>query len=323
MMYNISIVAPLYNEEEIFSSLVNRLNDLVEKSTENIEIVLVNDGSSDKTEQLMHQTALTYPNYNCISLARNFGHQNAITAGLSLARGTEAILIIDGDLQDPPELLTQMILFMRKGSDVVYAVRKKREVSFFKNIAYKIFYRVLSAISYIKIPIDSGDFSLLSRRVVDILNAMPEESRYLRGMRSWIGFKQTAIEYDRVERAEGETKYSLKKLIQLAYMGIFNFSTFPVKIIKRIGYVSVIFSIMYASYTLYRKLIFNDVPEGFTTLIIVIMFFSGIQMFFLGIIGEYLLNIFFQVKGRPLFIIKDQIRDGSTVDILHHQESKA
>lgn len=132
MMYNISIVAPLYNEEEIFSSLVNRLNDLVEKSTENIEIVLVNDGSSDKTEQLMHQTALTYPNYNCISLARNFGHQNAITAGLSLARGTEAILIIDGDLQDPPELLTQMILFMRKGSDVVYAVRKKKRSVFFQ-----------------------------------------------------------------------------------------------------------------------------------------------------------------------------------------------
>ncbi len=309
-MYNISIIAPLYNEQDIFPTLVKRLNTLVEASGEKIEIVLVNDGSKDDTEILMHQTALTYPNYHCVSLARNFGHQNALTAGLSVARGTEAVMIIDGDLQDPPELLIEMLKTLRSGSDVVYAVRKKRKASFFKNAAYKIFYRVLRAISYIKIPIDSGDFSLLSRRVVEIMNAMPEESRYLRGMRSWIGFTQTAIEYEREERTEGETKYSLKKLIQLAYMGIFNFSTFPVKVIKRIGYVSVIFSFIYAAYTLFRKIVYNDVPEGFTTLIIVIMFFSGIQMFFLGIIGEYLLNIFFQVKGRPLFIIKEEILDG-------------
>lgn len=310
MMYNISIVAPLYNEQEIFASLVVRLNALIEKSTEKIEIVLVNDGSSDETEKLMQQTALTYPNYNCISLARNFGHQNALTAGLSLARGTEAILIIDGDLQDPPELLFEMLVTLRSGSDVVYAVRKKRNEGFLKKLTAQIFYRILQSISYIKIPLDTGDFCLLSRRVTDILNAMPEESRYLRGMRSWVGFIQMPYEYERDERTLGKTKFSYKKMIQFAYMGIFNFSTFPVKIIKRIGYTSIIFSIFYAIYIIYKKLVYNNVADGFTTLIIVILFFSGIQMFFLGIVGEYLLNIFFQVKGRPLFIIKSQIVDG-------------
>ncbi len=311
MMYNISIVAPLYNEQEIFASLITRLNALVGKSAEKIEIVLVNDGSSDQTEKLMHQTALTFPNYNCISLARNFGHQNALTAGLSLARATEAVLIIDGDLQDPPELLFEMLDMLRNGSDVVYAVRKKRNEGFIKKFTAQVFYRILQSISYIKIPIDTGDFCLISRRVADILNAMPEESRYLRGMRSWVGFKQTPFEYDRDERTLGKTKFSYKKMIQFAYIGVFNFSTFPVKIIKRIGYASIISSIIYAIYVVYKKLVYNNVADGFTTLIIIILFFSGVQMFFLGIVGEYLLNIFFQVKGRPLFIIKEQIRDGA------------
>lgn len=311
MIYNISIIAPLYNEQEIFPSLIMRLNALMERSIEKIEIVLVNDGSSDDTEKLMQQTALTYPNYNCISLARNFGHQNALTAGLSLARGTEAVLIIDGDLQDPPELLFEMLATLRSGSDVVYAVRKKRKEGFLKKLTAQLFYRILQTISYIKIPLDAGDFCLISRRVADILNAMPEESRYLRGMRSWVGFKQTPCEYERDERTLGKTKFSYKKMIQFAYIGIFNFSTFPVKIIKRIGYVSIIFSIVYAIYIIYKKLVYNNVADGFTTLIIVILFFSGIQMFFLGIVGEYLLNIFFQVKGRPLFIVKSQIRDGA------------
>ena len=326
-MFNISIVVPLYNEEEIFPLLIQRLNNLVGLKNEKIEIVLVNDGSNDGTESLMQQVGLMYSNYNCISFARNFGHQTALTAGLSVSRGIEAILIIDGDLQDPPELLTEMLQKLRNGYDVVYAVRKKREASILKKLAYKIFYRILNAISYIKIPLDSGDFSLLSRRAVDVLNAMPEQSRYLRGMRAWIGFEQISIEYERSERTQGETKYSIKKLIQLAYLGIFNFSTFPIKIIKRIGYASIIFSIIYSIYVLYKKVFYNNVPEGFTSLILVIMFFYGIQMFFMGIIGEYLLSIFFQVKGRPLFIIKSQIKDGKvnswsqTISPLTNQKS--
>jgi polyisoprenyl-phosphate glycosyltransferase len=195
----------------------------------------------------------------------------------------------------------------------VYAVREKRKESFFKKTAYKAFYRLLKSISYINIPLDSGDFSFISRRVVDVLNLMPEESRYIRGMRSWIGFEQIGVPYERAERAAGESKYPFSALLKLAYNGIFNFSEFPIKLIKKIGYASVSVSILYFFYSLYRQLMFGDVPRGFMATIFIIIFFSGIQLFFMGIMGEYLLRIFFQVKGRPLFIVKDEIVDGRKI----------
>ena len=176
-----------------------------------------------------------------------------------------------------------------------------------KKAAYRLFYRLLKSISYIDIPLDSGDFCFMSRRVVDILNLMPEESRYIRGMRSWIGFKQMGIAYERAERAAGTSKYGFRMLLNLAYNGIFNFSEFPIKVIKRIGYLAVGLSMLYVVYSLYRKLMYNDVPQGFMATIFIIVFFSGIQLFFMGIMGEYLLRIFFQVKGRPLFIIEKEI----------------
>jgi dolichol-phosphate mannosyltransferase len=273
-------------------------------------VVLVNDGSRDETPQLMQQIALSDKRYHCIFLSRNYGHQIALTAGLAAARATEGVMIIDGDLQDPPELISDFYNYLKKGYDVVYAVRTNRKESGLKRLAYKSFYRLLKSISYIDMPLDSGDFCLISRRVVDILNKMPEESRFLRGMRSWIGFNQIGVEYNRAERAAGEPKYNFKRLLNLAYNGIFNFSEFPIKLIKRVGYASVALSMIYAVYSLYRKIAFGDVPQGFTATIVIIIFFSGIQLFFMGIMGEYLLRIFFQVKGRPLFIVKDEIVDG-------------
>ena len=310
----ISIVAPLFNESETLPKLVERLNNLMATMPNSIEIVLVNDGSSDATAELMQQIALADTRYTCIFLARNYGHQIALSAGLAAARGTEGVMVIDGDLQDPPELLTDFYAKFKEGFDVVYAVRRKRKEHFLKKMAYRAFYRLLKSISYIDIPLDSGDFCFMSRRVVDVLNAMPEESRYIRGMRSWIGFRQIGIEYERSERAAGASKYGFRMLLRLAYNGIFNFSEFPIKIIKRIGYSAVGASFLYLIYSIWRKLVYNDVPQGFTATIFIIVFFSGLQLFFMGIMGEYLLRIFFQVKGRPLFIVRDKIVDGKFVD---------
>jgi polyisoprenyl-phosphate glycosyltransferase len=319
----ISIVAPLFNESETLPQLVERLNKLMDEYGNNlisnndnfspIEVVLINDGSRDNTAELMQQLALADPRYHCIFLARNYGHQIALSAGLSKCRGTEGVMVIDGDLQDPPELLPDFYAKYREGYDVVYAIREKRKENIFKKTAYRAFYRLLKSISYIDIPLDSGDFCFMSRRVVDVLNAMPEESRYIRGMRSWIGFKQIGIKYDRAERAAGTSKYGFRMLLNLAYNGIFNFSEFPIKLIKRIGYSAISISIIYLIFSLYRKLMYDDVPQGFMATIFIIVFFSGIQLFFMGIMGEYLLRIFFQVKGRPLFIVEKEIVEGVKV----------
>ena len=196
---------------------------------------------------------------------------------------------------------------MQEGNDVVYAVRKKRKENFIKKTGYHLFYRLLRSISYVEIPLDSGDFALMSRRVADVMNKMPEESRYLRGMRSWIGFKQVGFEYERDARAAGESKYSFKELFRLAYNGIFNFSEFPVKFMSRIGILSILISLVYFVIVVIKKMFFEQVIEGFTSLLFVIILFSGVQLLALGIIGEYVLRIFFQSKNRPLFIVKEEI----------------
>jgi dolichol-phosphate mannosyltransferase len=221
---------------------------------------------------------------------------------------TEAVMIIDGDLQDPPELLHDFYAKYKKGYDVVYAVRTNRKENFIKKFSYRYFYKILRKISYSEIPLDSGDFSLISRRVVNKLNQMPEQSRFIRGMRGWLGYKQIGLEYERSARKNGESKYSLKKLIELALNGIFNFSEYPIKVLVRMGLIAVIISLIYLIYTLIMKFLFNDVPGGFTALLFVIILFGGIQLIALGVLGEYILRIFFQVKNRPLFVIKESIR---------------
>lgn len=310
----LSFVVPLYNESESFSNLIERLNNVVSTTPFTVEIVLVDDGSSDNTPELMQQIALSDDKYNCIFLARNYGHQIALSAGLANARATEAVMVIDGDLQDPPELLMTFYNKLKEGYDVVYGVRKKRKESWFKKTAYHSFYRLLQSISYINLPLDTGDFSLISRRIIDVLNKMPEESRYIRGMRAWVGFKQVGLEYNREERFAGESKYSIKMLFKLAYNGIFNFSEFPIKFITSLGLISIIISLLYFLQTIYKKFIAHDyVPEGFTALLFAIILFGGVQLVSLGIIGEYVLRIFFQVKGRPLYVVKNKIMNKENI----------
>ena len=307
---DISIIVPLYNEEKVFDQLIQRLTNVISNTVFNCEVILVNDGSSDKTSELIEQICLKDNRFTGILLSRNHGHQLAVTAGLANVRGKRGAMIIDGDLQDPPELVNEFYDLLNNGYDVIYAIRKNRKESFLKKLAYSAYYRLQKKISNFNIPIDSGDFSMLSRRVVDTMNDMPEQSRYLRGMRAWIGFKQIGFEYDRDERQAGETKYSWGKLFELAFNGIFNFSDFPVKIITRLGFLTVVFSLIYFAYNIYRKVYYNDVPHGFTATILAIILFSGVQMISLGLIGEYVLRIYNQVRNRPLFVIDKIIMNG-------------
>ena len=305
---DISVVIPLYNESEVFEFLIERLNKLKSNLlNKEVEFVLIDDGSSDDTPLLMSKLAFQDHFYQCIFLSRNFGHSKAISAGLMYAKGKEAIFIMDGDLQDPPELLTDFYLKLKEGYDVVYAIRKERKESKFKVALYYIFYRLLSRISEIDLPHDSGDFSLISRRVLNIINKMPEQDRYLRGMRTWVGFKQCGIEYIRDHRHSGNTKYSFKELINLAYNGIFNFSIIPIKILTFLGFTAIVVSCTFFTYSVILRLKTEAVPSGYTSLLFFMVLFGGIQLISLGIIGEYVVRIFNQVKKRPLFVIKEHI----------------
>ncbi len=311
---DISIIVPLYNEEAVFNELIQRLSNAINTTEFNCEVILVNDGSIDNTSYLVEQICNNDERFTGIILSRNYGHQLAVSAGLSHSRGEKGAMIIDGDLQDPPELVNEFYSLLQEGYDVIYAIRKNRKESFFKKIAYSVYYRIQKKISNFNIPIDSGDFSMLSKRVVDNINLMPEQSRYLRGMRAWVGFKQIGYEYDRDERQAGETKYSWRKLFELAYNGIFNFSDFPVKLMTKLGFSAILISLVYFIYSLYRIIYYDDVPQGFTATILAIILFSGVQLISLGLIGEYVLRIYNQVRNRPLFIIDKMIRDGKSAD---------
>lgn len=307
---DISIIVPLYNEELVFEQLIKRLRSVVSSTDFSCEIILVNDGSSDNTEALIEAICEEDKRFTGIILSRNYGHQLAVSAGMAYVRGKKGAMIIDGDLQDPPELVTEFYKLLENGYDVIYAIRKNRKETFFKKLAYSAYYRLQKKISSFNIPIDSGDFSMLSKRVVETMNAMPEQSRYLRGMRAWVGFKQIGFEYDRDERYAGETKYSWTKLFELAFNGIFNFSNFPVKIITRLGFFTILFSLIYFGYNIYRRVYYNDVPQGFTATILAIILFSGVQLISLGLIGEYVLRIYNQVRNRPLFVVDKIFQEG-------------
>lgn len=305
----VSIIVPLYNEEAVLPMLIDRLIHLMNQLDLAIEIVFVDDGSVDSTRETISRLALLDQRFSVISFSRNFGHSAALTAGLEASRGSVGVVVIDGDLQDPPELLTVFLEKHKEGYDIVYGVREKRKESFWKTMSYYIFYRLLNSISSINLPLDSGDFGFISRKAVTMINSMPEESRYLRGMRSWIGFNQVGVPYERNYRAAGTSKYSYRKLIKLAYNGIFNFSEFPIKFITNLGLVSIFIALIYLGYALVEKLIYDNTPEGFTGLLFAIALFSGVQLISLGVIGEYVMRIFFQVKGRPKYVLKNKIID--------------
>jgi glycosyltransferase involved in cell wall biosynthesis len=309
----ISIVIPLYNEAEVFDELRQRLEELMKAFELCIEVVMVDDGSADLTAEKMRKLSMENENFQSVFLSRNFGHQIALTAGLRFAQAQEAIMLMDADLQDPPEMIHKFYEHLKQGYDVVYAVRSSRQSTFLMKIAYSLFYRAMKRFSYINIPLDSGDFAMISRRVADHINAMPEESRFIRGMRSWVGFRQIGISHDREERKSGNSKYSLKNLISLALNGLFNFSKYPIRFTVMLGLVALSLSLAYFLITFVRKFVIGDVPSGFTALLFTIILFGGLQLIAIGIIGEYVLRIFFQVKNRPLYIVKERIKNGETI----------
>jgi dolichol-phosphate mannosyltransferase len=301
----ISLVIPVFNEEAVVEELYQRSTAALASLQLPYEIICVDDGSSDNTYAKLLECRKQNEHFKVLSLSRNFGHQAAILAGLTEAKG-DYVGIMDGDLQDPPELFPDFFKKIQEGYDVVYAVRKKRKESPFKRFAYWVYYRLLHSMSKTKLPLDSGDFSLMRRNVLDHLLSMPEHSLFLRGIRFWVGFKQTGIEYERDARVAGEPKYTLRSLLKLAYSGIFSFSDLPIKVLGRIGTLSIVTCSIYTLYLIARKIVYGDVPEGFTTLIIAIFFFGGVQLVGLRILGEYIHRIYEESRNRPLFIVKEK-----------------
>ncbi|EMJ97150.1 glycosyltransferase family 2 protein [Leptospira sp. WS58.C1] len=307
----LSLVIPVYNEEKTIPELVKRLRVLLgilkEKhrfGKEDAEILFVNDGSRDDTFDVLKKFCESEPGFFLLNLSRNYGHQLAITAGIDTARG-ETVAVMDGDLQDPPEFVAELYAKMSEGYDVVYARRKKREgESFFKLVTAHVFYRILKKITRFDIPIDTGDFRIMSRRVTDVLVSMREQHRYIRGLIAWIGFKQTGLEYDRDERFDGETKFSVSKMLKFALDGITSFSSAPLKLSSYLGFASAFFGALYTVYILYLKLFTDNTIQGWTSVMIVVLVLGGIQLIALGMIGEYLSRVNDQSKNRPLYVIE-------------------
>lgn len=302
----LSIVIPLYNEEELIDELYTQTSGALNSITNEWEVICINDGSTDNTLSLLASIHKKDPRWKIISFSKNFGHQPAIWAGLSHVQG-DYIGIMDGDLQDDPADFKKLFDNFSPGTDVVYAIRTKRKEGFFRRIAYKMFYRLTASVFGIKHPSDSGDFCLMKKNIVQEMISIPEHSLFIRGIRSWVGFNQRGINCERNERFRGKPKYTTKKLFKLAYDGMYSFSDFPIKFLGRLGIIIILSSIIYASYIITKRFIWGTVPEGFTTLIIVILFFGGVQLVTVRIIGEYLLRIYNESRKRPLYIISQKI----------------
>lgn len=299
----ISIVVPIYNEEQNIGLLYKRLTASIALLKVSYELLFVNDGSTDNSFFLIKELATSDKNVRYINLSRNFGHQIAVTAGIDNCKG-DAVVIIDADLQDPPELIEDLYRKMQEGFEVVYARRRNRSgESILKKATAKIFYRILTKITTVKIPVDTGDFRILDRKVVNVLKNMPEQQKYLRGQIAWIGFNQTHIEYDRDERHAGHTGYTYSKMIRLALDGITSFSNLPLKFATIAGFVVSGITFLVALYALYARFISKDYVPGWTSLIIAVLFIGGVQLITIGIIGEYMSRVSANVRNRPLYII--------------------
>lgn len=308
----VSLAIPVFNEEAVVPELIRRTTAVLDGTPGGPhEIVLVDDGSSDRTLELLEQAAEKDPRIVVVSLSRNFGHQTALAAALDQVAGDVAVLL-DGDLQDPPEAVPTLLEWYQSGYDVVYVRRLNRKESWWLRACYYIFYRLLAALSSVQLPLDAGDFGLMSRRVIEEIRKMPEQHRYLRGMRTWVGFRQIGIPMERSARHAGRTKYSPLKLLKLASDGIFAFSIVPLRAAAVLGAGTVGLSFLFALYSLYAKFWMHS-PQGFTALILALTFFSGINLFFLGIIGEYVGRVYEETKGRPHYVILKIVRrDGSS-----------
>jgi polyisoprenyl-phosphate glycosyltransferase len=301
----LSIIVPMFNETAVLARLFERLDKVMERLGLSYEIIVVNDGSTDDTLAGLLEHRARNPAIKVISLSRTFGKDIALSAGLDHARG-RAVVPLDADLQDPPELIAQMVTLWRDGYDVVYATRKLRPGdTWLKRTTAHYFYRLFEAIADVPIPRDTGDFRLLDRRVVDVMIRLPERTRFMKGLFAWVGFRQTAIYYEREERQAGGTKWNYWRLWNFAMDGITSFSSFPLKVWAYFGFMISAFAFLYAVVLAIRKLLHDvDVP-GYTSLMVVVLFLGGIQLITLGILGEYMGRVYNEVKGRPLYVVRD------------------
>ena len=310
----LSLVIPIFNEERIIPELDRRLREFLDSVGEGVggswEVVFIDDGSKDRSREMLRDLAAREPRYKLIGLSRNFGHQLAITAGLDRAEG-DAVVVMDADLQDPPEVVREMLVRWRQGHDVVYAVRKKRHgETWFKRLTAALFYRFLRAMLGVAIPVDAGDFRLMSRPVVLTLRALREQHRFVRGMVAWVGFRQVAVNYERPGRFAGETKYPFRKMLRFAVDGITSFSIIPLRFATWLGVLSGFAAIGLGAWALYVKLFERGAVQGWTTLMILIALGSSAQLLVMGILGEYVGRIYEEVKRRPLYAISEQLNFG-------------
>ena len=301
-----SLIIPIYNEEETIRELYRRVSAVMDSLDDSVELILINDGSGDRSLKLMRELQERDARVCYISFARNFGHQAAVTAGLNFARG-QVIVVLDADLQDPPELIPKMIESWQAGYHVVYAQRTKRKKeSWFKRLTAYVFYRLLRRLADVDIPADTGDFCLMDRQVVDVLNSMPERNRYIRGLRAWIGFRQTAVKFERDPRFAGEVKYTFKKSLALAINSLVSFSKIPLRISTYLGLFSALIALLMALLVLYWRLQQPDSPvTGLATILIAVFFLGSVQLISIGILGEYIGRIYEEVKGRPAYTIAE------------------
>ena len=308
-MKKISVVIPMYSEEEVAEECYNRTKDvLVSLEKYDYEIIFVNDGSTDKTLEIVEKIASKNEKVKIISLSRNFGHQAAVTAGLKYTTG-DAVVIMDADMQDPPEVIIEMIELWEKGNEVIYAKRKIRKGEKpFKLFTAKMFYKILNGLSDVEIPKDTGDFRLADKKVIEVINSLPEHNKFLRGLFSWVGFRQIPLEYERKERFAGKTKYPIKKMLKLASDGITSFSTKPLKLLGILGLVSILISFIILIYALASYIFnLNQLAAGWTSLMVTITFLGGMQLLSIWLISEYIGKIHDESKGRPEYIVDKKI----------------
>ncbi|MEM8486661.1 MAG: glycosyltransferase family 2 protein [Bacteroidota bacterium] len=297
----LSVIIPCFNEAEVIPLLIPALEQLDDSLPFPVYFLFVDDGSTDQTLALITDVCNRDERFACLSLSRNFGHQNAVSAGLRHAKG-DIVAVIDADLQDPPAVIADFVDKWREGYDIVYGIRQNRKEKWPQRLAYALFYRILKRIANIEVPLDAGDFSLMDRRVVDVINQMPEHNRFIRGLRGWVGFRQTGVAYERQERQKGTSKYTFGKLFKLALDGLISFSAVPLWLAGWMGAFSAMLGFGYMLYAFIARVAGIEIPKGWTSTIIIILFLGGIQLMVLGILGNYIGRIFDEVKNRPHYI---------------------
>jgi polyisoprenyl-phosphate glycosyltransferase len=302
----LSVVLPCHNEREVLAALVERLTAVLPRTVEDHEIIFVDDGSTDGTSEALDALCGREPAVRVLHLSRSFGQQAALSAGLDAASG-DAVVLMDCDLQDPPELIESFVARWREGYQVVYAVRRRRKEGILKRSAYALFYRSLVLIADIEIPLDAGDFCLLDRQVADGLRALPERHRFLRGLRSWVGFRQIGIEYERQMRHAGQPKYTLRKLVRLALSGYVGFSTAPLRLASWLGFTASSLGLLLAVWAVFGRILGGTMPRGWASTLAVVLLLGGVQLVVLGVMGEYLGRMYDEVRARPAYIVSRRI----------------